>query len=164
MAIRAEDLYKVSRAEFLAGELTAPTKSEWVDGTVFAMAGAAKGHSAAVSRINRVLFDSATELGCLLVSADLLVETASGNLYYPDVVLSCEPSDDARVEHNPCFVAEVLSPSTSRVDRLEKRGAYGATPSVLDYWIVDADTKVIEAWTPAQRKAGSALTGPQATV
>ncbi len=89
----------------------------------------------------RLLFDQADALGCLIGVADLLVATSDA-YYFPDVVVSCQPDDDARIEHNPCFVAEVLSPSTKRVDQHEKRHAYCALPSLRDYWIVDPDTKV----------------------
>jgi Uma2 family endonuclease len=44
------------------------------------------------------------------------------------------------------FIAEVLSPSTKRVDKHEKRHACCALPSLRDYWIVDAEAKVIEVW------------------
>jgi Uma2 family endonuclease len=146
MATSPADLHRVSREDFLAGELQTELKSEWVNGAVYNMGGATKLHVATVSRINRLLFDSAQALGCLIGSSDLLVETADA-IYYPDVVVSCAPDDDARIEHNPCFIAEVLSPSTKRVDKHEKRHAYCDLPSLRDYWIVDADAKVIEVWT-----------------
>lgn len=146
MAVHAEDLYRVTRQEYLEGELGAAVKSEWVNGVIYNMAGASKAHVALVSRINRLLFDAADELGCLIGGSDLLVETG-GALYYPDVVVSCESDEDARIEHNPCFIAEVLSPSTKRVDRHEKRDAYCALESLRDYWIVDPEVKVIEVWT-----------------
>ena len=151
MAIRGKDLFRVTREEFLAGEVRASQRSEWVDGVIYAQAGAVKAHGLAVTRIMRLLADHAAEQGCQLISSDLLVETATGAIYYPDVVLACEPSDDERVEHRPCFIAEVLSPSTSRTDRHEKRDAYCATPTMRDYWIVDVDNKVVEAWTRTDR-------------
>lgn len=145
VARRAEDLFYVSREDYLAGERVAQIKSEWVDGQVYAMAGASKRHVAAVSRMIELLAGPARALGCFVGASDLLVQTANAN-YYPDVVASCEPSDDPYVEHRPCFVAEVLSPSTNRIDRTEKRNAYLALDSMRTYWIVDADNKVIEAW------------------
>ncbi len=145
MATRADDMYRVTRADFLAGELLATEKSEWVNGVVYNMAGATKTHGLVVSRISRLLFDAADVLGCVIVAADLLVETGDA-YYYPDVVVSCQPDDDARIEHNPCFIAEVLSASTKRVDQHEKRHAYCALPSLRDYWIVDPESKVIEVW------------------
>jgi Uma2 family endonuclease len=146
MAVHAEDLYRVAREDYLAGELSAAVKSEWVSGVIYDMAGASKMHVALVSRINRLFFDAAEALGCFIGGSDLLVETAEA-LYYPDIVVSCSPDDDTRIEHNPCFIAEVLSPSTKRVDKHEKRHAYCELQSLRDYWIVDPETKVIEVWT-----------------
>jgi len=41
---------------------------------------------------------------------------------------------------------EVLSPSSSRHDRVRKRPLYQR--HVPDYWIVDLDARLIERWTP----------------
>jgi Uma2 family endonuclease len=144
MAVRAEDLWAVSPEEFLAGEQAAETKSEWVGGVVYNMAGASKRHNAIVSRIVTRLGQACEAAGCLLASADQLVRTEHA-FYYPDVVISCDPSDDHYVEHRPCFIVEVLSASTKRVDKHEKRDAYCALPTVRDYWIVDPDIGVVEA-------------------
>ncbi|HEY7681787.1 MAG TPA: Uma2 family endonuclease [Gemmatimonadales bacterium] len=45
------------------------------------------------------------------------------------------------------LVAEVLSPSTTRADRFVKRRRY-QDAGVPVYWIVDADARQVEAWTP----------------
>ena len=148
MARRAADFGYVSREEYLAAERVAPMKSEWVDGVVYAMAGASKRHVAAVTRMMEFLAGTARQKGCLMGASDLLVETANAN-YYPDVVVSCRPSDDPYVEHHPCFIAEVLSPSTNRIDRAEKRDAYLAMESMQTYWIVDAEHHIVEAWQRA---------------
>ena len=145
MARRVADIGYVSREDYLAAERVAPTKSEWVDGVVYAMAGSSKRHVAAVSRMMEFLAGAARQKGCLIGASDLLVETANAN-YYPDVVVSCRPSDDPYVEHHPCFIGEVLSPSTNRVDRAEKRDAYLAIESMETYWIVDAEHHIVEAW------------------
>ena len=83
---------------------------------------------------------------CQVSASDLLVQTENV-FYYPDVVVSCDPSDDDRIERNPCFIVEVLSPTTARFDRHEKRYAYCAVSTMQDYWIVDPASKVIEVWT-----------------
>lgn len=51
----------------------------------------------------------------------------------------------ADVRHVP-LVAEVLSPSTARYDRFNKRLAYRDV-GVPTYWILDADAHVAEVWT-----------------
>ncbi len=45
------------------------------------------------------------------------------------------------------LVAEVLSPSTARYDRFNKRLAYRDV-GVPTYWILDADARIAEVWTP----------------
>ena len=141
----ADDPWYVSRQDYLDGERSAPTKSEWVDGVVYAMAGASKRHVTVVSRLMELLAGVGRKKGCLVGSNDLLVATATAN-YYPDIVGTCRPSDDPYVEHDPCFIVEVLSPSTTRVDRVEKRDAFLALASMETYWIVDPESKVVEAW------------------
>lgn len=47
----------------------------------------------------------------------------------------------------PLLLAEVLSPSTKRRDRFPKRRAY-MEAGVPVYWIVDADGRSVEVWTP----------------
>jgi len=46
------------------------------------------------------------------------------------------------------LVAEILSPSTARFDRFTKRRRYQEAGIPL-YWIIDADERRVEAWTPA---------------
>lgn len=45
------------------------------------------------------------------------------------------------------IVVEVLSPSTANVDRTRKRRLYQRA-GVADYWVVDADARLVERWTP----------------
>ena len=45
------------------------------------------------------------------------------------------------------LIAEVLSPSTARYDRFQKRRAYQEAGVPL-YWILDPDTRQAEIWTP----------------
>lgn len=47
----------------------------------------------------------------------------------------------------PILIAEVLSPSTARNDRIGKRRHYQRR-GVLEYWIVDVDARTFERWRP----------------
>jgi Uma2 family endonuclease len=49
------------------------------------------------------------------------------------------------------LAAEVLSPSTGRVDRVEKRVVY-REEGVAEYWIVDLDARVFERSTPTDAR------------
>lgn len=50
------------------------------------------------------------------------------------------------------LVAEVLSPSTARQDREQKRRLYQER-GVGTIWMIDADRRVVEVWTPEARFA-----------
>jgi Uma2 family endonuclease len=54
--------------------------------------------------------------------------------------------DWTRMRHLP-LVVEILSPSSTRADRFTKRRLYQEAAVPL-YWIVDADAKAVEVWTP----------------
>ena len=45
------------------------------------------------------------------------------------------------------LAVEVLSPSSLRTDRVEKRDLY-LDAGVAEYWVVDIDARVVERWTP----------------
>lgn len=57
---------------------------------------------------------------------------------------------EANVQGAPDLVIEILSPSTSKWDRVEKSRLY-YKHGVKEYWIVDPDSKVVEVLTPGER-------------
>lgn len=72
-------------------------------------------------------------------------------LVQPDVFVAA--ADEARTlawreVRTLLLVAEVLSPSTARADRVLKRVRYREA-SVPTYWVVDGDERQVEVWTPA---------------
>jgi Uma2 family endonuclease len=71
-------------------------------------------------------------------------------LLQPDVFVA--PLEQARILEWSAIrsllpVAEVLSPSTPRLDRFTKRRRYQEARVPL-YWIVDGDERRVEVWTP----------------
>lgn len=52
--------------------------------------------------------------------------------------------------HELLLAIEVLSPSSSRHDRVRKRPLYQR--HVPDYWIVDLDARLFERWTPGDAR------------
>lgn len=71
-------------------------------------------------------------------------------LVQPDVFVARKDEantlDWAQVKHL-LLAIEVLSPSSSRADRFTKRRLYQEVDVPL-YWMVDADERVVEVWTP----------------
>ncbi|MDR0875599.1 MAG: Uma2 family endonuclease [Clostridiales Family XIII bacterium] len=70
------------------------------------------------------------------------------NVFQPDVMVVCdeEKIDDRGIKGAPDFVAEILSPSTARLDRGEKYDVY-EKEGVKEYWIIDPQAKLIETYT-----------------
>jgi Uma2 family endonuclease len=140
---------RISPEEYLAGETTSDVRHEFVDGIVFAMAGASERH-------NEILLNLATLLrpltpeGCRLFVSDmkLKVEVASDvRFYYPDLFISCGPRDPtSHVRSDATMIIEVLSPSAERHDRYEKLTAYKTLPSLLEYVLVDQSMPSIEVY------------------
>jgi Uma2 family endonuclease len=78
------------------------------------------------------------------------VAVGQDSLVIPDVVVLDRESarQGSWVEANrPVLAIEVLSPVSARADRVTKRRLYQEM-GVPAYWLVDADARVVEAWTP----------------
>ena len=56
-------------------------------------------------------------------------------------------ADHLELSRTLLLVAEVLSPSSIKGDRFLKRVRYREAGVPL-YWVVDADERVVEVWTP----------------
>lgn len=84
--------------------------------------------------------------------ADMKLATANC-FYYPDLVVTCQLQQETAelyVTH-PCFVVEVLSPSTEHIDKREKLIAYQRIPSLQTYLIIAQDQLCVEHyWREAQ--------------
>ena len=63
----------------------------------------------------------------------------------PDITVVCDPKklDDVGCKGAPDFIAEVLSPSSKRHDRLVKFELYQRA-GVLEYWIVDHELRTVQ--------------------
>ncbi|MGD9889301.1 MAG: Uma2 family endonuclease [Halothiobacillaceae bacterium] len=140
----------ISVEDYLAGELSSQTKHEYIDGKVYAMGGASSRHGLIANALAFALTPNARKKGCQLFVADMKVHLEISNqpvFYYPDLVLACDPTDrDTYIRNRPCLIIEILSPSTERVDRREKRWSYQTLPSLREYVLVAQDRPQIEIY------------------
>ncbi len=127
--------------QYLAREVAAKEKGEFVDGMVYAMAGAGERHNRIALNLAVALRSAARGTPCGVYVADMKLRLARGRVYYyPDVMLSCEPATpDTLFKEAPCLVAEVLSPSTASIDAREKLQAYRSIESLRYYLLVDSE-------------------------
>jgi Uma2 family endonuclease len=160
-------LKPLDETDYLASELHATERHEFVNGSVYAMAGASARH-------NRIAVNLASHCnlrgtnGCQTFASDMKLRLDAGNLYYyPDVMLVCDAQDtDPYFKTRPCMVAEVLSPHTEGTDRREKLLAYQKLPSLCEYLLLAQDRIHIELyqrvnmryWSLTTLGAGDTLT------
>ena len=153
---------RLSTADYLDQDANSPLKREFVDGEVYAMAGASRQHNLLVTNLVwRAREATKSQAGCQVFAADMKVQVAARNsFYYPDVAGCCDPEDrDERFLTRPCFIIEVLSPSTASIDRREKRAAYATLKSLQDYLIVNQSRMIVEIY----RRAGDTWLASVAT-
>lgn len=140
-------LKPLSEDDYLAGEMLADVRHEFVNGGVYDMAGSSENH-------NRVSVNLASYCnlqaakGCRTFASDMKLRLDSGNIfYYPDVMLVCDAGDnEAYFKTTPCMIAEVLSRSTELTDRREKWAAYQKLQSLREYVLLAQDRPYIEVY------------------
>ncbi len=143
MALRKLQTY-LSVEDYLAGENESPVRHEYVDGQVYAMAGASDRHNRIAGNVFARLSDHLAEGPCEPFISDMKIRVSSRLFYYPDVVVTCEPGGDHYTKTQPVLIVEVLSPSTERIDRYEKLLAYRQVPSVQEYVLIAQARMLVE--------------------
>ena len=134
-----------------AAPLATP-RYELVDGELLVTPGPGIFHQRAVVKLIVALdaYLRAESVGHVITSpSDVELEPES--ITQPDVfVVSMADWRRAAKEGPPIrellLAVEILSPSSSRHDRVRKRPLYQR--HVADYWIVDLDARLIEHWAP----------------
>jgi len=134
----------VSVQEYLDGEAVANQKHEYVDGVVYAQAGASNTH-------NQIATNATVDLGmqlrghpCRVFNSDTKIrirQASSTRFYYPDLSVVCSHNaPDDSFQDQPVVVVEVVSESTRRTDEGEKREAYLTLPSLATYVLLEQST------------------------
>ncbi|MBF0467530.1 MAG: Uma2 family endonuclease [Desulfamplus sp.] len=135
--------------QYLSMERNSVCKNEYINGHIFAMAGASRQH-------NQITFNISVGLGvelknrqCVAYSSDMRVKISQTGLYsYPDIVATCNTPEfeDDFVDTllNPSVIIEVLSDSTEAFDRGGKFAHYRRLDSLQEYILVAQDYMCVE--------------------
>ena len=134
--------HRYTYADYVGLEAVSPTKHEFLDGEIFAMAGGSEEHSALAAEVLGAFRDAVRHGPCRVHTSDLRIYVeASGLATFPDGAVVCGaleqhgPSPKATAL-NPTVLLEVTSDSSEEYDTGEKREHYGTIPSLLDYVVV----------------------------
>ena len=148
----------LSEADYLAGELLADVRHEYLDGQVRAMAGESKTHNTLVQSCLVALLGQLRGRPCATYTENVKTRVHSLNrYYYPDVVVTCDGRDTAPGSPEyfvdfAALVVEVLSPTTAAIDRGEKLAAYKLVPSLQAYLLVSQDERRVELYRRGEGK------------
>lgn len=136
----------LSEQDYLEGEKTSTIKYEYIDGEVYAMAGASKNHQRLVTKLVQKIANHLENTPCEVFNSDLKVRADSGAKYfYPDVLVVCEDDNtDEYYTQSPRLIVEVLSNATRKLDNTLKRQAYQNLPSVEEYVLIEQNFVEIE--------------------
>jgi Uma2 family endonuclease len=143
-------------ANYLAWEAEQPERHDYLDGEVFAMAGAEDRHVTVAMNMAFALRQHLSGSPCRTYMSDMRLHVAAANSYfYPDILVTCSAQDLANslVKAEPRLIIEVLSPSTAAYDRGLKFSHYRSLPSLEEYVMVDLDTRTTDSY----RKGGDGL-------
>ncbi|WP_437667551.1 Uma2 family endonuclease [Sorangium sp. So ce1182] len=156
-----------SYAEYLEQERASPTKHEFLNGEIFAMAGGTPEHARLCMSVGAELRAQLRGRPCAVYSADLRVRVqATGLSTYPDVSVVCgkleRDLEDKDAALNPSVLVEVLSDSSEAYDRGQKFAHYRHIPSLREYVLVSQHEPRIEvfhrneddSWTLREARAG----------
>lgn len=137
----------ITAEEYLDGERMSEIRHEYVDGRVYAMAGASDDHNRIVVNLGAELHAALRGKRCEPFSVDMKVKIPpifADVFYYPDVLVACDPTDDAKYyRERPSVIFEVISPETERTDRREKAIAYRHIPTIETYVLVEQDRAAV---------------------
>ncbi len=129
----------MSEEDYLAFEAKSKIKHEFMDGEIFAMAGATRRHNLATTNISTELNLQLRETDCEVYASDFRVKIRDGHNVYPDVAVACgeiETESRDTTLLNPVVIFEVLSKSTEKRDRGDKAEDYFKLESLQDYVLV----------------------------
>lgn len=162
MSLRKPRL-RMTVSEYLEFEKTSEVKHEYLDGEIYAMAGASKRHNLIGNNLNDHLRPHVRGGPCQVFTFEVKVYIEGLNtFYYPDLVVACDPEDnDEYFVKRPVLVVEVESPTTSTIDRREKLMAYRKLTSPREYVILSQDKVSAEVFRRGEDGAWlSELIGP----
>lgn len=134
--------YRFDASSYLDWEAQQTDKHEYLDGEVFAMAGASDAHVTLAGNLFVALRTHLRGGPCSVFISDMKLRVEADNAYfYPDVFVTCAEADRTQPLHKstPTLVAEVLSSSTSAYDRGAKFAAYRKLPSLREYLLIDPE-------------------------
>ncbi|MDT9182328.1 Uma2 family endonuclease [Limnospira sp. PMC 289.06] len=140
--IATPNFVNLSPDDYLEIEANSSIKHEYIDGEVYAMAGATDTHVTIALNMAIALRNHLRGSGCRVYISDMKVRIQKANgerFYYPDILVTCDPRDRDTPTYKqfPKLIIEVLSDSTEAFDRGDKFMDYQSIDSLQEYILIN---------------------------
>ncbi|MCX7101538.1 MAG: Uma2 family endonuclease [Methylobacter sp.] len=134
----------ISEEAYLHSEHLSEIKREYIDGAVYAMAGASKNHQRITANVSGEFRTQLKNTPCEPFSSDIKVKVGT-KFFYPDVMVVCkDDTDNVYYTETPVILVEVLSKSTRRRDETTKKMAYQTLSTLKEYVLIEQDFVDVE--------------------
>jgi len=134
----------ISETEYLELEEHSNIKHEYINGEMWAMAGASRNHNILTGNVWSAFIRHLEGTRCIPFSADMKVKIENKNdskFFYPDVVVACDDEDgNDYFTNKPRIIVEVLSKGTQQIDKSFKFNAYKTITTLQEYILISQDS------------------------
>lgn len=145
----------ISFGEYLEREKHAGERHEFVDGRMFAMAGASENHEIVAGNLFVSLHQHLAGDPCRVFKGDMKLKITLQErdlVYYPDIMITCDSADkEPLFKTSPKVLIEVMS--DYKTDHVEKLFAYQQIPSLEEYLVLNQDPGRRQAWLYRRAKS-----------
>jgi len=135
--------------DYLQLEAESQIKHEYINGDVFAMAGASDTHVTIAGNLFALLRNHVRGSGCRVYITNMKIRVEARNcFFYPDVVVTCDRQDaeTSTYKRFPKLIVEVLSGSTEAFDRGDKFIAYQTLETLEEYALINTRHQRVECF------------------
>lgn len=137
--------HSISIADYLHSELARDIKHEYMEGVIYAMAGASKNHQHIILNTASLFKAHLKNTPCVTFTSDIKIRIGDLAFFYPDVIVAChDTTENDYYTEQPVIIIEVLSKSTRRRDETTKRRLYQTLPSLQEYVLIEQDIVDVE--------------------
>ncbi len=139
----------ISPEEYLKLEELSQIKHEYIQGEIYAMAGANDAHVTVAGNLFALLRNHVRGSGCRVYMSDMKARIESKNIYYyPDVMVTCDERDKTfqSFKRYPCVIVEVLSNGTERFHRGDKFADYQELETLQEYVLISQKRERVECF------------------
>ncbi|MBW4553109.1 MAG: Uma2 family endonuclease [Aphanocapsa sp. GSE-SYN-MK-11-07L] len=141
--------FHLSAEEYLQTEAKSPLKHEYVNGQIYAMAGASDSHVTIAGNLFALLRSHVRGGPCRVFMSDMKARIESLNTYYyPDVMVTCDDRDRVLTtcKRYPRLIVEVLSQSTEGFDRGDKFADYQQLETLQEYVLISSHRQRVDCF------------------